>query len=414
MVPAATIAQWVKNAVEQTAVHDLHTHLFPPSFKKLVLWDIDDLLTYHYLIAETLRLSDISYEAYWGMTKAQQAQHIWQTLFVENPPLSEACRGILTVLSKLGIDTSTRDLGAIRRHFPASEMQRFFDRTFQVANCSGVVMTNDPLDPVEREYWQSGTEVDPRFKTALRIDRILLDWPAVAKDVSDLGYRVSGDISGQTTAEVRRFLEDWVKRIKPLYVACSLSPTWRYPDDNVTTRILDQCVLPVAREHNLPMALMVGVTRGTNPQLRLAGDAVGKSDITSIHRICATNPRNKFMCTMLARENTHELAVAARKHRNLLVFGCWWFLNNPSLIEETTRMRIELLGPSFVPQHSDARVLLQLIYKWDHSRTVLAKVLTDKFVDLAATGWNVTQNEVTSAAKGYLAGQFQRFIDMKI
>ena len=125
-------------------------------------------------------------------------------------------------------------------------------------------------------------------------------------------------------------------------------------------------------------------------------------------------PSMRAMCTMLARENTHELAVAARKHRNLLVFGCWWFLNNPSLIEETTRMRIELLGPSFVPQHSDARVLLQLIYKWDHSRTVLAKVLTDKFVDLAATGWNVTQNEVTSAAKGYLAGQFQRFIDMKI
>jgi hypothetical protein len=290
MVPAATIAQWVTTSVDQTAVFDLHTHLFPLAFKKLVLWDIDDLLTYHYLIAETLRLSDISYEAFWGMTKAQQAQHIWQTLFVENPPLSEACRGILTVLARLGIDTSSRDLNAIRRHFPASEMQRFFDRTFQIANCSGVVMTNDPLDPVEREYWQSGTEVDPRFKTALRIDRILLDWPAVAKDISALGYRVSNDVSGQTTSEVRRFLEDWVKRIKPLYVACSLSPTWRYPDDSVTTRILDECVLPVAREHNLPMALMVGVTRGTNPQLRLAGDAVGKSDITSIHRICVGRP----------------------------------------------------------------------------------------------------------------------------
>lgn len=414
MVPAATITQWVKNAVEQTPVHDLHTHLFPPSFRKLVLWDIDDLLTYHYLIAETMRLSDISYDAFWAMTKAQQAQHIWQTLFVDNAPLSEACRGILTVLSKLGIDTSARDLGAIRRHFPASEMHRFFDRAFQAANCSGVVMTNDPLDPVERAYWLSGAEVDPRFKAALRIDRMLLDWPAVAQDLSSLGCNVSGDLSGQTMAQVRRFLEDWIKRIKPLYVACSLSPTWRYPDDGVTTRILDECVLPVAREHNLPMALMVGVTRGTNPQLRLAGDAVGKSDITSIHRICATNHGNKFMCTMLARENTHELAVAARKHRNLLVFGCWWFLNNPSLIEETTRMRIELLGQSFVPQHSDARILLQLVYKWDHTRTVLTKVLTDKFVDLAATGWNVTQSDVTNAAKGYLAGQFQRFIDMKI
>ena len=143
-----------------------------------------------------------------------------------------------------------------------------------------------------------------------------------------------------------------------------------YPDDGLTTRVLDECVLPVAREHNLPLALMIGVTRDANPQLHLAGDAVGKSDIASLHRLCAANPQNKFMCTMLARENTHELAVAARKHRNLLVFGCWWFLNTPSLIEETTRMRIELLGQSFVPQHSDARVLLQLVYKWDHTRAV--------------------------------------------
>ena len=32
-------------------------------------------------------------------------------------------------------------------------------------------------------------------------------------------------------------------------------------------------------------------------------------------------------------------------------------LNNPSLVEEITRMRMELLGTSFIPQHSDARVL---------------------------------------------------------
>jgi hypothetical protein len=33
-------------------VVDLHTHLFPPSHGQLMLWGIDELLTYHYLIAE--------------------------------------------------------------------------------------------------------------------------------------------------------------------------------------------------------------------------------------------------------------------------------------------------------------------------------------------------------------------------
>ena len=84
---------------------------------------------------------------------------------------------------------------------------------------------------------------------------------------------------------------------------------------------------------------------------------------------------------------------------NLFLFGCWWFLNNPSLIEEMTRMRMELLGPSFVPQHSDCRILDQLVYKWDHSRKIIAKVVTDKFNDLAASGWPVTEAEVKGTAE---------------
>ena len=92
-----------------------------------------------------------------------------------------------------------------------------------------------------------------------------------------------------------------------------------------------------------------------------------------VERLCAAFPQNKFLCTMLARENQHELCVAARKFRNLHVFGCWWFLNNPSIIEEITRMRLELIGLSCTPQHSDCRVLDQLVYKWSHSRAILAQ-----------------------------------------
>ncbi len=76
----------------------------------------------------------------------------------------------------------------------------------------------------------------------------------------------------------------------------------------------------------------------------------------------------RFLSTFLSRENQHELCVSARKFRNLMPFGCWWLLNNPSIIREMTTERIELLGTSFIPQHSDARVLEQLVYKWKHSR----------------------------------------------
>src|SRR5204863_2265814 len=110
-------------------------------------------------------------------------------------------------------------------------------------------------------------------------------------------------------------------------------------------------------------------------------------------------PSNRFFLTMLSRENQHEMAVAARKFGNLMIFGCWWFVNNPSLIEEITRMRIELLGTSFIPQHSDARVMDQLIYKWDHSRKAIGKVLIDKYRDLVDTGWRVTSDDITRDVK---------------
>ena len=113
---------------------------------------------------------------------------------------------------------------------------------------------------------------------------------------------------------------------------------------------------------------------------------------------------------MLSRENQHELAVAARKFRNLMIFGCWWFLNIPTIINEMTRMRIELLGTSFIPQHSDARVLDQLIYKWDHSRKMIADILTDKYADIAATGWHVTRDEINRDIADLFGLNFMEFL----
>ncbi len=244
----------------------------------------------------------------------------------------------------------------------------------------------------------------------LRIDPLLLGWPKVSDALNGFGYDVSPDLGASTMKEVRRFLVEWIDRMGAIYVACSLSPTWRYPDDSATTRVIDEAILPVCREKNLPFAVMIGVRRQVNPQLRLAGDSVGKSDIDSLDRLCGQNQDNRFMCTMLSRENQHELAVTARKHRNLFLFGCWWFLNNPSLIEEMTRMRMELLGESFVPQHSDCRILDQLLYKWDHGRAVIARVMKDKFTDLSNTGWPVTREEIARTARAYLTDNFARFI----
>ena len=140
---------------------------------------------------------------------------------------------------------------------------------------------------------------------------------------------------------------------------------------------------------------------------------VGHSDVMSVVNLCRDFPHNKFMVTMLARENQHELCIAARKFGNLMIFGCWWFLNNPSLIDEMTRMRFETLGTSFAPQHSDARILDQLLYKWNHSRGIIADVLADKYADLEATGFKVTKAHMKRDARLLLRDNYREFVGLK-
>ena len=371
------LSESVARIVGESPIVDMHTHLYAPAFGELLLWGVDELLTYHYLIAETMRVSDIGYSAFWGMTKEAQANHIWEELFLKRSPLSESCRGVLTALDQLGVDVANRDLVTIREYFKDQRPETFVDTVFEKAKLKSVVMTNDPFDDIERPVWEAALGFDERFLAALRIDPLLNDWENSHDRLKKFGYDVEVMLTAETCKEVRRFLTDWITRMNAKYMAVSLPPDFAYPEESPRAVLLRECVLPAAREANIPFALMVGVTRQVNPQLKLAGDGVAKADVQALLNLCAEFPDNKFMTTYLARENQHELCVAARKFPNLLLFGCWWFLNNPVLIEEMTRMRLELLGTSCVPQHSDARVLDQVLYKWAHSRQIIMKVLED-------------------------------------
>ena len=404
----------VDKAVSEVNITDVHTHLYTAGFDDLLLWGVDELLTYHYLVAETFRYTEMSYDEFWELSKREQADIIWKTLFIENSPISESCRGILTVLKKLGLDVSSRNLDLFREYFDNLTVDEYINIVFETSGVKDVVMTNDPFDDKERSVWEKGFDKDDRFLAALRIDSLLNTWEKACPRLKSWSYNVEMSLSDETLSEVRRFLMYWAKKIKALYMAVSLPPSFCFPEDSNRTRLIKNCVLPVCKELNIPFAMMIGVKKLTNPDLQLAGDSVGKSDIDTVEYLCANYPQNKFMVTMLARENQHELCVTARKFRNLLVFGCWWFLNNPSLIDEITRMRFELIGLSVIPQHSDARVLDQLVYKWTHSRVIIANVLYDKYKDLLETGWTISEEEIKRDVEKLFGGAFWDFVNKKI
>src|SRR5258708_5396236 len=116
-IDTTSIARWVQQPVASTPVYDLHTHLYPASFSRLSLWGIEELITYHYLIAESIRATGLSYEKYWAMPQARQTEFIWKTLFIDRAPISEACRGVVTVLKRLGLDVASKNLSTLRQFF---------------------------------------------------------------------------------------------------------------------------------------------------------------------------------------------------------------------------------------------------------------------------------------------------------
>ena len=267
----------IRRITTETRVIDMHTHVYAEAFSEHLLWGIDELLQYHYLTAEFFRHSDLSCDEYWALDGASRAEMVWQTLFVERSPISEAASGVLTALNRLGLSPAKlgRDLNAYREALAVKSTSQQVNDVLEAAKVERIVMTNDPFDAKERAIWQSGGgKSDSRFDAALRIDKLLLDWPAAAHDLREQGYMVEEDASVPSTLqEVRRFLQDWALRMDALYIMVSLPGDAAYASGDASNNIsilLDGAVIPVCLELGLPLALMIGVRRQVNPLLRLA------------------------------------------------------------------------------------------------------------------------------------------------
>ncbi|MDA7657573.1 glucuronate isomerase, partial [Verrucomicrobia bacterium] len=290
----ANLASQVSTIVRDTPVFDIHTHLYDPAFGSLLLYGIDDLLTYHYLVAEVFRYTDVPYETFWKLTKIEQADLVWDHLFIQHSPISEACRGVLTTLNKLGLDVRKRDLPLIRKWYSEQTPHSFVDRCLELANVNKICMTNSPFDPIERPVWEKGFSRDERFVGGLRIDPLLLEWPNAMAQLQDDGHSVQAELNDSTISGIRHFLSKWSQTYQAQYLMVSLPPSFQYPSEEPISTILDQAVIPHCIENNQPLALMIGVKRAVNPQLSLAGDGMGRADLEALENLCRQHPEANF------------------------------------------------------------------------------------------------------------------------
>src|SRR5260370_25834210 len=133
LTDANTLREQLDRIVASTPVIDMHTHVFPPEFGGICLFGIDDLLNYHYLIAETFRSSKISYAVFCLKKKTERADLILKTMFVVNTPLSEAARGIVSLLNAFGLDARAPNLREARAFFQSIQLPDHLCRVLQIA-----------------------------------------------------------------------------------------------------------------------------------------------------------------------------------------------------------------------------------------------------------------------------------------
>ncbi len=390
----------VRKALAALTLDDFHTHFYSPNMvgsdgKPLLLTSLEDLLTYHYLVCEVVRVAKMTVDSFNKLEKREKAKLIWDELFQKRSPVTEAALGVATALHRLGISIRT-DYETLEAAYAKASKGDFVSKVFKLAGIRSVYQTNDPLDPNEVGNWTAApVEMDPRFHTVLRLDSAIGGKFAenVPKLVA-LGYEVTANLTDRTKAELRRYLEEWTAKLNPTYLAISLPPEFSYPTsgNGNASAILRDVVLPFARQRNLPVALMIGVRRQVNPDLGQAGDGYGRTDVRSLEELAKANPDIRFYVTLLHRDDQHPLIVAARKFKNIVPFGTWWFVNIPEVVKEITAMRIEALGFSFIPWHSDSRHLVHLLYKRKHFERALCDVLVTRYELLAEVDGLVNQD----------------------
>ena len=408
--------EWIHTCIQDTPIFDMHTHLFAPCFGDLLQVSVDETVTYHYLVEEAVLATGMAPAAYWALPKAQQAELIWKTLFIDRPPVSESCRTVLAMFRRDGLDINQKDLDYYRAHYAGLSQERYVDTVFEREHITGVLMTNDPFQPDEAKVWlNGGYRADARFLAALRIDELLGFAPAAVEQLIAWGYAVERMADGNPTPaslpEICRFLVDWLTMTGARYLAASLPVCFSLDDGSACARILTDCVLPVCRGKRLPVALMLGVTRNVHRAMRDAGDSLGKADIRQLHRLFSEHRENLFFITTLARENQHELTATARIFSNVMLFGCWWFLNNPVFMEEMTRMRYEMLGAKFVAQHSDANMLGHLVGKWARFKPVLERVLVVYYAELLSLGYYPDDERIREEIADLCGGYYHKFLE---
>ena len=371
---------YIEKFVNSTPIFDIHTHLFPSKFKKYYNVGLIKLLNYHYLKAELFSLGNIKIKNFNNLDDNKKAKIIWDNLFLNRYPISTATQGVLRILKIYGVEDVNQKFDKILKI--TNENQLSEEDIFKITNINQIVMTNNPFNSEEKKILNLNK--DSKYLPSIRIDDLFM------KPKSKNEYLNSWYLSGKE--KIKKAIKEIkiiIQTNKPSYFSLSTENFKEFENEFFFKNFLS-----LLKETKTPMMLLIGVKRGVNKLYNDAGDGIGTMNLDYLEKILSKFPRNKFLVSCLDYRDQFKLSVLARKFQNLKIVGFWWFNNNESIIENLLKQRFELLGDNFIVQHSDARIIDQLVYKWLDFKSIYIKVMVEKYQKLLSLGYKIKATDL--------------------
>ncbi|MDR3077550.1 MAG: hypothetical protein LBV15_02155, partial [Planctomycetota bacterium] len=325
------VREMVWNAAHRTPAVELRSGVGPDMSGPAGSSGLDGLLTSPSLLEEFFRRRTLLGESRSGigdedrlrnLAPGELADLVWRRLFLDRQPISEAARTVLTTLGLFGMDTSVRDLRAIRDSFDRMPVAERLEKAIQIANLEML------LYPVETVGTEEGAKRLPRrsgFRPILSLTRLFEGWRESARRLRLLGFGVKAKVDDFVPLELRRFLAAEISRLEPAAISLDW-PAGHAPDDGDMGRLVRESVLPLCRERKL--AVLLG-------RVRAGG---------GFSRLWEKNPEVRFIVFPGWGDGGFPAALASGGGRNVLSCGPDWPGSLPSGFSSFLGRSLEALG----------------------------------------------------------------------
>lgn len=395
----------VWTAAHTTPAVDVRVFINPSEREKISTPGIDALLTTPEMLAEFFRRRAFlprevapdpeNVACMSSLTITELADIVWRHLFLDNSPVSEPVRIVLTTLGMFGLDVASGNLRLLREQYAAIPEAERKEKALELANVNLVLYPVEALEVDTRDKQGARRIRNGNFRPVLSLTSLFAEWKEAAKQLRQRGFGARSRLDEFTTLELRRFLHGVIEDLSPAAVSVDWPEGGHTASDNFIGRLMRETVLPLCGETGL--ACMI---------------ASGPTEIDDLSSFWADFPEVRFLLFPGGEEQFAPAAIEAFNSRNLLLCGPDQPLSFPRVLRSYLGLRLETLGSTFHACHSGVALEEAMVGCWAHMRWTLGTALIRHYMDLWRTGWKFDKADIQKDVGAILGENVRIFLGL--